>query len=76
MRNPNISWIETQKYQKNAGSDKKRTATQLGGCIMKIVLWIPRGKCRVNLWREIIIIITKTVSTFHNGLTANNENQV
>ena len=35
---------------------------------MKIVLWIPRGKCRVNVWRE-IIIITKTDSTFHNGQT-------
>ena len=35
MKNPNISWIETQKIQKNAGADKK-TATQLGGCNMKI----------------------------------------
>ena len=39
-------------------------------------LWISRGKCRVELWREIIIIIAKTASTFHNGLAANNENTV
>ena len=37
---------------------------------MKIVLWISGGKCRVGLWREIIIIIRKTASTFHNELTA------
>lgn len=43
---------------------------------MKIVLCISRGKCRVELWRGIIIIIRKTASTFHNGLTANNENTV
>jgi hypothetical protein len=41
-----------------------------------MVLWISRGKCRVDLWGEIIIIIRKTASTFHNGLTANNENLV
>ena len=39
-------------------------------------LWISRGKCGVELWREIIIIIAKTASTFHNGLAANNENTV
>jgi hypothetical protein len=43
---------------------------------MKIVLWISRGKCRVGLWRGIIIIIRKTASTFHNGLAANNESSV
>jgi hypothetical protein len=28
------------------------------------------------LWREIIIIIRKTASTFHNGLAENNEKMV
>lgn len=42
---------------------------------MKIVLWISRGKCGAKLWCE-IIIITKTASTFHNGLAATNENTV
>ena len=32
-----------------------------------MVLWISRGKCRVGLWRG-IIIIRKIASTFHNGL--------
>ena len=41
-----------------------------------MVLWISRGKCGAKLWCEIIIIIAKTASTFHNGLTANNENMV
>ena len=41
-----------------------------------MVLWISRGKCRVDLWGEIIIIIRKTASTFHNGLAATNENLV
>ena len=43
---------------------------------MKIVLWGSWGKCGAKLWCEIIIIITKTASTFHNGLAANNENMV
>ena len=43
---------------------------------MKIVSWISRGKCRVGLWRGIIIIFRKTASTFHNGLAANNESSV
>ena len=30
----------------------------------------------MELWLEIIIIIAKTASTFHNGLAANNENLV
>ena len=55
----------------------KKTATEnLAKCIMKMDLWISRGKCRVELWRGIIIIIRKTASTFHNGLAANNENLV
>ena len=41
-----------------------------------MVLWISRGKCGAKLWREIIIIIAKTASTFHNGLAANNESSV
>ena len=41
-----------------------------------MVLWISRGKCGAKLWCEIIIIITKTASTFHNGLAATNENLV
>ena len=54
-----------------------KTATEyLGKCIRKMVLWISRGKCRVDLWGEIIIIIRKTASTFHNGLAATNENLV
>jgi hypothetical protein len=54
-----------------------KTATEyLGKCIRKMVLWISRGKCRVDLWGEIIIIIRKTASTFHNGLAANNESSV
>lgn len=45
----------------------KKTATEnFAKCIMKMVLCISRGKCRVRLWREIIIIIRKTASTFHN----------
>lgn len=59
------------KYSALFSKNKKTATENLGGCIMKIVLWISRGKCRVGLWCVIIIIIRKTASTFHNGLTAN-----